>query len=170
MEEDHLAVYTSTDGVHFDRPDQGRGEINGHRNIVIPDMVGGLGTPFWDPQGQPDERWKYFTDYQRRGIYLYTSADGYNWTRRRNIILPFRSGTQSSTYLRRPAAGLHGLPPLRHLPHARRRDAAQFGGHGARGPARDPTVHAADAAGVPRPPRRVSHSATRCPGGWTTVR
>ena len=98
VEEDHLVVYTSTDGVHFDRPDQGRGEINGHRNIVIPDMVGGLGNPFWDPQGQPDERWKYFTDYQRRGIYLYTSADGYNWTRRRNIILPFRSGTQSSTY------------------------------------------------------------------------
>ena len=97
-EEDHLAVYTSTDGVHFDRPDQGRGEINGHRNIVIPDMVGGLGNPFWDPQGSPEERWKYFTDYQRRGIYLYTSADGYNWTRRRNIILPFRSGTQSSTY------------------------------------------------------------------------
>ena len=98
VEEDHLVVYTSTDGVHFDRPDQGRGEINGHRNIVIPDMVGGLGNPFWDPQGQPDERWKYFTDYQRRGIYLYTSADGYDWIRRRNIILPFRSGTQSSTY------------------------------------------------------------------------
>ena len=97
-EEDHLAVYTSTDGVHFDRPDQGRGEINGHRNIVIPDMVGGLGNPFWDPQAPPGERWKYLTDYQRRGLYLYTSADGYDWTRRRNIVLPFRSGTQSSTY------------------------------------------------------------------------
>ena len=97
-EEDHLAVYTSTDGVHFDRPDQGRGEINGHRNIVIPDMVGGLGNPFWDPQAPPDERWKYLTDYQRRGLYLYTSADGYDWTRRRNIVLPFRSGTQSSTW------------------------------------------------------------------------
>ena len=97
-EEDHLAVYTSTDGIHFDRPDQGRGEINGHRNIVIPDMVGGLGNPFWDPQAPPGERWKYLTDYQRRGLYLYTSADGYNWTRRRNIVLPFRSGTQSSTY------------------------------------------------------------------------
>ena len=97
-EEDHLAVYTSTDGVHFERPDQGRGEINGHRNIVIPDMVGGLGNPFRDPQAPPDERWKYLTDYQRRGLYLYTSADGYNWTRRRNIVLPFRSGTQSSTY------------------------------------------------------------------------
>ncbi len=97
-EEDHLAVYTSTDGVHFDRPDQGRGEINGHRNIVIPDMVGGLGNPFRDPNGPPEERWKYLTDYQRRGLYLYTSADGYEWTRRRNIVLPFRSGTQSSTY------------------------------------------------------------------------
>ena len=98
VEEDHLAVYTSTDGVHFDRPDQGRGEINGHRNIVIPDMVGGLGSPFRDPHGPPEERWKYLTDYQRRGIYLYTSPDGYNWTRRRNIILPFRSGTQSATF------------------------------------------------------------------------
>ena len=98
VEEDHLAVYTSTDGVHFDRPDQGRGEINGHRNIVIPDMVGGLGSPFRDPHGPPEEHWKYLTDYQRRGLYLYTSPDGYNWTRRRNIILPFRSGTQSSTF------------------------------------------------------------------------
>ena len=98
VEDDHLAVYTSTDGVHFDRPDQGRGEINGHRNIVIPDMVGGLGSPFRDPHGPPEERWKYLTDYQRRGIYLYTSPDGYDWTRRRNIILPFRSGTQSSTF------------------------------------------------------------------------
>ena len=98
VEEDHLAVYTSTDGVRFDRPDQGRGEINGHRNIVIPDMVGGLGNPFRDPHGPPEEHWKYLTDYQRRGIYLYTSPDGYDWTRRRNIILPFRSGTQSSTF------------------------------------------------------------------------
>ena len=44
-------------------------------HIVIPDMVGGLGNPFWDPQAPPDERWKYLTDYQRRGLYLYTSAD-----------------------------------------------------------------------------------------------
>ena len=155
-EEDHLAVYTSTDGVHFDRPDQGRGEINGHRNIVIPDMVGGLGNPFWDPQGQPDERWKYFTDYQRRGIYLYTSADGYDWTAaaQHHLALPLRHPEQH--LLRRSAAGLHGLPPVRHLPHARRQHAAQFGGHRAQGPARDPAVYAPLAAGVPRSPRRVS--------------
>ena len=98
VEEDHLAVYTSTDGVIFERPDLGHGEINGHRNISIPDNVGGLGNPFWDPQAPEHERWKYFTDYNRRGIYLYTSADGYDWQRHPTVVLPFRSGTQSSTF------------------------------------------------------------------------
>ncbi len=98
VEDDHLAVYTSTDGVNFDRPDVGHGDINGNRNIVIPDNVGGLGNPFWDPQAPEEERWKYFTDYERRGIYLYTSADGYDWKRHHTVVLPFRSGTQSSTF------------------------------------------------------------------------
>jgi len=98
VEDDYLIVHTSTDGVNFERPDVGRGEIHGYPNVVIPDMVGGLGNPFWDPQAPKDERWKYLTDYQRRGLYLYTSADGYNWKRRPNIIVPFRSGTQSSTF------------------------------------------------------------------------
>ncbi|MEM8814522.1 MAG: LamG-like jellyroll fold domain-containing protein [Pseudomonadota bacterium] len=98
VEDDHLAVYVSRDGVNFERPDLGRGEINGHRNIAIADNVGGLGNPFWDPQAPAAERWKYFTDYKRRGIYLYTSADGYEWRRYPTVILPFRSGTQSSTF------------------------------------------------------------------------
>lgn len=98
VEEDHLAVYTSRDGINFERPDLGKGTFNGHRNIVIPEMVGGLGNPFIEPHAHPQERWKYFTDYHRRGIYLYTSPDGYNWTRNRTLTLPFRSGTQSSTF------------------------------------------------------------------------
>lgn len=98
VEDDHLAVYTSVDGVNFEFPDVGRGEINGHRNIVIPDNVGGLGNPFFDAHAPAEERWKYFTDYQRRGIYLYTSPDGYSWNRHPTVILPFRSGTQSSTF------------------------------------------------------------------------
>lgn len=98
VEDDFLAVYTSTDGVNFERPDVGRGEIHGHQNIVIPDNVGGLGNPFWDPQAPENERWKYFTDYNRRGIYLYTSPNGYDWNRHRTVVLPFRSGTQSSTF------------------------------------------------------------------------
>ena len=98
VEDDHLAVYVSRDGVNFERPDLGRGEINGHKNIAIADNVGGLGNPFWDPQAPAAERWKYFTDYKRRGIYLYVSADGFEWQRYPTVVLPFRSGTQSSTF------------------------------------------------------------------------
>lgn len=98
VEDDHLAVYTSRDGVNFKHPDVGHGEIGGRKNIVIPDKVGGLGNPFFDPESPPDERWKFFTDYRRRGIYLYTSPDGFDWTRHKTVVLPFRSGTQSSTF------------------------------------------------------------------------
>jgi len=100
---DYLAVRTSKDGVHFDMPDTGievlskHGKVL-HKNIVIPEMVGGLGNPFIDPNGPPEERWKYFSDYHRRGIYLYTSPDGYHWKRNKVATLPFRSGTQSCTF------------------------------------------------------------------------
>lgn len=95
---DFLQVLTSTDGVHFQSPDLGRGLIEGRSNIVIPEMVGGLGNPFIDPNGSGEDRWKYFSDYHRRGIYLYTSPDGYTWTRNPTATLPFRSGTQSCTF------------------------------------------------------------------------
>ncbi len=98
VEDDHLAVYTSRDGVEFERPDLGNGVFNGHRNIAIAENVGGLGNPFWDPQAPAEERWKYFSDYKRRGIYLFTSIDGYHWTRHPTVVLQFRSGTQSSTF------------------------------------------------------------------------
>ncbi len=97
VEDDYLAVYTSSDGVHFDYPDITTPH-KGKSNIVIKEMVGGLGNPFIDPNGPPEERWKYFSDYQRRGIYLYTSPDGYAWTRHRTAVLPFRSGTQSCSF------------------------------------------------------------------------
>ena len=98
VEDDYLAVYTSRDGVNFEHPDLGQGVVHGRRNIVIAGNVGGLGNPFFDPQAPAGERWKYFSDYQRRGIYLFTSADGYTWRRYPTAILPFRSGTQSATF------------------------------------------------------------------------
>lgn len=87
VEDDYLAVRSSTDGVHF-----------GDTKVIIEENVGGLGNPFIDPNGPDDEKWKYFSDYARRGIYLYTSPDGYNWTRKKTAILPFRSGTQSCSF------------------------------------------------------------------------
>ncbi len=98
VEKDYLQVYVSEDGVNFEAPDLGQGEIEGKRNIVIAENVGGLGNPFIDPNAPPEERWKYFTDFQRRGIYTYVSPDGYNWKRYDTAILPFRSGTQSCTF------------------------------------------------------------------------
>jgi hypothetical protein len=97
INDDFLAVRTSTDGVNFIEPDFGD-PYEGRTNIVIKENVGGLGNPFIDPNGPDNERWKYFSDYARRGIYLYTSPDGYNWTRNKTATLPFRSGTQSCSF------------------------------------------------------------------------
>ncbi len=103
IHEDYLAVRRSVDGVHFDIPEinfvtSGQGDAHDPSNVVIAEMVGGLGNPFLDLNGPAEERWKYFTDYHRRGIYLYTSPDGYRWKRSKAATLPFRSGTQSCTF------------------------------------------------------------------------
>ena len=96
--DDYLAVYISGDGVHFKAPDLGSIAYKGNKNITIPLDNGGLGNPFIDPNGSREERWKYFSDYHRRGIYLYTSPDGYHWKRKTTAVVPFRSGTQSCTF------------------------------------------------------------------------
>ncbi len=97
VQDDYMQVMTSEDGVHFKYPYLSK-EYRGHQNIVIPEPVGGLGNPFIDPNGLGAEKWKLITGFHNRGIYLYTSPDGYNWTRRKTAVLPLRSGTQSCTF------------------------------------------------------------------------
>jgi len=97
IHDDYLAVRTSKDGIHFEIPDMGK-TYRGQKNIVIHQMVGGLGNPFIDANGPPEERWKYISGYHRRGIYVFTSPDGYRWKRYKTALLPFRSGTQSCTF------------------------------------------------------------------------
>lgn len=94
---DYLQVLISDDGIHFTAPDLGQ-EYKGYRNIVIHGPVGGLGTPFIDPNGPPEERWKYVSGYHRRGIFLFVSPDGLHWKRYPTYVLPFRSGTQSCVF------------------------------------------------------------------------
>ncbi|UCE07560.1 MAG: hypothetical protein JSW07_05870, partial [bacterium] len=98
VQDDFLQVMTSRDGIHWESPDLGHGEYKNHKNIVIPQPVGGLGNPFIDPNGTLETRWKYISGYHRRGIFLYTSADGWSWKRHKTTVLPFRSGTQSCTF------------------------------------------------------------------------
>jgi hypothetical protein len=95
--DDYLIVHTSKDGVHFEAPDTGI-EYRGRKNIVIPERVGGMGNPFIDPNGSGDRKWKYITGYHSRGVYLYTSPDGWKWKRDKMALVPFRSGTQSCTF------------------------------------------------------------------------
>ena len=93
---DSLAVWTSKDGVHFKAPDLGR-EFEGKRNIVIEDPVG-LGTLFVDPNAPPEERIKYFSGYRGRGLYVYSSPDGYRFERNETASLPMRGASQSLVF------------------------------------------------------------------------
>lgn len=91
-----LAVWTSQDGVHFTAPDLGR-EFHGARNVVVEDPVG-LGTILVDPNAPLEERIKYISGYRGRGLYVYSSPDGYHFTRNETSALPFRGASQSIVF------------------------------------------------------------------------
>ncbi|MEZ5275121.1 MAG: LamG domain-containing protein [Opitutaceae bacterium] len=96
LADDYLGVRISDDGIHFEIPDTGI-HHKGHPNIVIAESVG-MGSPFIDPNGPPEHRWKYLSGYDSRGTYLYTSPDGWKWKRVRTAALSFRSGSQTSFF------------------------------------------------------------------------
>lgn len=109
-----LAVWTSEDGVHFTSPDLGR-EFQGARNVVIEDPVG-LGTMFIDPNAPAEERIKYVSGYRGRAIFVYSSPDGYHFTRNETSALPFRGASQSIVYYdeqRQEYVGYHRSDMLR---------------------------------------------------------
>lgn len=94
--DDYLGIRVSHDGVNFVAPDTGY-HWKGDKNIVIPEPAP-MGRPMIDPNGPPEHRWKYVSGLEGRGVYLYTSPDGWKWKRHRTAVLPFRSGSQSSLY------------------------------------------------------------------------
>ncbi|MBN2354622.1 LamG domain-containing protein, partial [candidate division KSB1 bacterium] len=94
--DDWFEVHTSSDGVHWKAPDLAP-EYKGRKNYVITEPTA-MGNVFIDPNAPPKGRWKLISDYDRRGIFLYSSADGWSFTRHKTAILPFRSGSQSNSY------------------------------------------------------------------------
>ncbi len=103
-----LAVMTSRDGVHWDKPDLGNA-YRGARNVVIEDPVG-LGTVFVDPNAPPQEHVKYFSGYRGRGFFVYSSPDGFAFQRNETSALPQRAASQSIVFYddqRQVYAGYH---------------------------------------------------------------
>jgi hypothetical protein len=97
VEDDFLAMQISKDGINFEVPDFGKTETESP-NIVIPLINGGMGNPFIDPNGPKEQRYKFLSNYHKRGVYLYTSPNGIDWERSKTAILPFRPGSQSCTF------------------------------------------------------------------------
>lgn len=91
-----LGVLTSRDGIHWDAPDLGPSSIDA-RNVVIDEPVG-LGTLFVDPNAPVEQRIKYLSGYDGRAIYVYSSPDGFHFTRNESAALPFRAASQSIAY------------------------------------------------------------------------
>ena len=94
---DSLAVITSQDGIHWIKPDLKNGEFHGARNVVLRNAVG-LGNAFLDPNAPPDRRWVYVSGVRKEAIFVFTSADGYNFKRDPTAALPFSAGSQTVTY------------------------------------------------------------------------
>ena len=95
--EDSLAVMTSRDGVRWEKPDLGRGDYQGERNIVIRKPVA-LGNVFIDPNAPPGSRWKYVSGIRKQAIFVFTSRDGWAFEPQEVAALPFSAGSQSIVY------------------------------------------------------------------------
>jgi hypothetical protein len=89
-------VRLSRDGVNFDIPELSEIE-SGYPNITHEDSVG---TPsvFIDPLAPPSQRWKMVSGSNQRGIFLFTSPDGFKWTRSPTAVLSSWSGSQTNMF------------------------------------------------------------------------
>jgi hypothetical protein len=96
-QQDNLAVQVSKDGIHFEAPHLNKNASANSQNVVIPEPTA-MGMVFVDPNAVPEERWKFVSDFHRRGIFLYSSPDGWTFKRHPIAILPFRSGSQSNIF------------------------------------------------------------------------
>lgn len=93
---DWLEVHTSRDGIHWETPHLVQ-PYKSRRNYVVTEPTA-MGNVFIDPNAPPEARWKFISDFDRRGIFLYSSPDGWSFKRYKTAILPFRSGSQSNSF------------------------------------------------------------------------
>jgi len=97
VDDDRLAVWISKDGIHFEAPILPNGKYKNYTNIVLNENVG-TGIVFIDPNAPPEEKWKYVSDYDGRGVYLYYSKDGLKFERYKEPIIPLPTGSQVNLF------------------------------------------------------------------------
>ncbi len=97
VDDDYLAVRTSRDGINWEIPKLPDGNYKGNTNIVLHQSTG-MGMVFVDPNAPAEERWKYLSDFHRRGVFLFYSPDGWSFKRYKIPVLPFRSGSQANIF------------------------------------------------------------------------
>ena len=93
-----LAMATSKDGIHWEKPNLGVVEWNGStlNNIVIDGQR--EGTVMIDPNGKPEARYVFVSSHPRLKTRLFTSPDGIRWTMRPETISPIHSDSQISSF------------------------------------------------------------------------
>jgi hypothetical protein len=93
-----LALATSSDGVHWDRPNLGVVEFDGSRdnNIVIDGQR--EGTVFIDPNAPPQRRYAYLSGTAESGLLYFSSPDGIRFTQANAPLTPYQSDSQLSTF------------------------------------------------------------------------
>ena len=93
-----LAYAESADGIHWEKLDLGIVEYKGskHNNLVgIPSLAG---TVFVDPNASQEAKYKYMASVYRKGIFFYTSPDGFHWKRDEEPFLPFVADSQNVVF------------------------------------------------------------------------
>ena len=93
-----LALATSKDGVHWEKPNLDVVEWQGSKenNIVIDSQR--EGTVMIDPNGSPEARYVFLSTEPQIGARLFTSPDGIHWTMGPMVISDHHSDSQISTF------------------------------------------------------------------------
>lgn len=96
VEDDYVEVHSAADGVNFRDHETGI-EYRGSRNIAVAAPTA-TGTVFIDPNAPPEERWKYVSGFHDRGTFIFSSPDGWRFTRHPTAVIPLHVGSQANVF------------------------------------------------------------------------
>lgn len=112
----HKGLFTSADGIHWERPELGLLECRGNRKNNFFPFIGASCVPAINPAGTQSERFMAISSTDGK-LYLSVSSDGIRWTIKPKPVLPFTADTNNQIIYdpatRRYVALLRGFPGRR---------------------------------------------------------